>query len=53
LQSLGLGGNEIQDEGIKILAASLKTNSRLRSLGLGGNQIGEIRCALISLDMFS
>lgn len=42
LQSLGLGGNDIQDEGIKILAATLKSNTRLRSLGLGGNQIGQL-----------
>ena len=40
-----MDGNEIQDEGIKILAVSLKSNTRLRSLGLGGNQIGKIHCA--------
>lgn len=42
LQSLGLGGNEIQDEGMKKLADALKTNTRLTSLGLGGNQIGQL-----------
>ena len=42
LQSLGLGGNDIQDEGVKILANALKSNTRLKSLGLGGNQIGQL-----------
>lgn len=41
LQSLGLGGNEVHDEGATHLAAALKANKRLRSLGLGGNQIGK------------
>ena len=41
LQSIGLGGNDIHDEGASHLANALKTNTRLRSLGLGGNQIGE------------
>ena len=41
LQSLGLGGNEIHDEGVIHLVQALKTNTRLRSLGLGGNQIGK------------
>ena len=40
LQSLGLGGNDIHDEGAIHLAQALKTNTRLCSLGLGGNQIG-------------
>ena len=40
LQSLGLGGNEIHDEGAIHLALALRANRRLRSLGLGGNQIG-------------
>ena len=40
LQSLGLGGNDIHDEGAIHLAQALKTNMRLCSLGLGGNQIG-------------
>ena len=39
LQSIGLGGNEIQDEGAARLAAALKSNTQLRCLGLGGNQI--------------
>ena len=42
LQSVGLGGNDIQDEGVKILANALKSNTRLKSLGLGGNQIGKL-----------
>lgn len=42
MQSLGLGGNDIQDEGVKILANALKSNTKLRSLGLGGNQIGQL-----------
>ena len=42
LQSLGLGGNDIQDDGVKILANALKSNTRLKSLGLGGNQIGQL-----------
>ena len=41
LQSMGLGGNEIHDEGAIHLVQALKTNTRLRSLGLGGNQIGK------------
>ena len=40
LQSLGLGGNEIHNEGAAHLALALRVNRRLRSLGLGGNQIG-------------
>lgn len=40
LQSLGLGGNEIHNEGVTHLALALQANRRLRSLGLGGNQIG-------------
>lgn len=39
LQSIGLGGNEIRDEGATHLAEALKVNSGLKSLGLGGNQI--------------
>ena len=47
LQSLGLGGNEIHDEGVAHLALALRNNRRLRSLGLGGNQISafNIVCA--------
>jgi len=41
LQSIGLGGNEIRDEGAHHLAQSLRFNTTLRSLGLGGNQICE------------
>ena len=41
LQSLGLGGNEIHDEGASHLALALRANRRLRSLGLGGNKICE------------
>ena len=40
LKSLGLGGNEIHDEGAGHLANALKLNTRLESLGLGGNLIG-------------
>lgn len=40
LQSLGLGGNEIHDDGAVHLADSLKGNTKLKSLGLGGNLIG-------------
>ena len=43
LQSVGLGGNDIHDEGATHLAHALKTNTKLRSLGLGGNQIGKAR----------
>lgn len=39
LQSIGLGGNEIRDEGAIHLAEALKVNTGLKSLGLGGNQI--------------
>ena len=48
LQSLGLGGNEIHNEGAAHLALALRTNRRLRSLGLGGNQIGIIYCCHLS-----
>ena len=44
LQSIGLGGNDIHDEGAIHLAKALKTNTQLRSLGLGGNQIGKYTC---------
>ena len=40
LRSIGLGGNDIHDEGVEHLANALKSNSKLQSLGLGGNQIG-------------
>ena len=41
LQSIGLGGNDIQDEGAALLATALKSNTHLQCLGLGGNQICE------------
>lgn len=41
MKSLGLGGNEIHDEGATYLAEALKRNTRLESLGLGGNLIGQ------------
>lgn len=47
LQSLGLGGNEIHDEGVARLALALQANRRLRSLGLGGNQIGILVISLL------
>ena len=42
LQSIGLGGNDIQDDGAVHLASALKSNTQLKSLGLGGNQICEL-----------
>ena len=46
LQSIGLGGNDIQDEGAVLLATALKANTHLQCLGLGGNQICEpLYCA--------
>ena len=47
LQSIGLGGNDIHDEGASHLAKALMTNTQLRSLGLGGNQIGECTCVCV------
>ena len=48
LQSIGLGGNDIQDEGAVLLATALKSNTHLQCLGLGGNQICELpHCALL------
>ena len=41
LKSIGLGGNEIHDDGAMYLAKALKSNMRLESLGLGGNLIGK------------
>ena len=40
LKSIGLGGNEIHDDGAMYLASALRSNMRLESLGLGGNLIG-------------
>ena len=41
LQSIGLGGNEIHDEGAIHLARALKVNKQLKSLGLGGNEVAD------------
>ena len=41
LQSIGLGGNDIHDEGALHLAEALKVNKQLKSLGLGGNQVAD------------
>ena len=41
LQSLGLGGNGITDQGAEKFARALWTNTRLESLGLGGNEISQ------------
>lgn len=41
LQSIGLGGNDIHDEGALHLAKALKVNKQLKSLGLGGNQVAD------------
>lgn len=47
LQSIGLGGNDIHDEGAIHLAKALLANTQLRSLGLGGNQIGVCVCMYV------
>ena len=41
MQSIGLGGNNISDDGASHLAQALKSNTKLSSLGLGGNTIGK------------
>ena len=48
LQSIGLGGNEIHDEGAGHLADALKINTKLKSLGLGGNLIGWLMITLMT-----
>ncbi len=44
---MGLGGNEIHDEGVQHLADALKTNTNLKSLGLGGNLIGQFTVVIL------
>jgi len=41
LQSIGLGGNGIGDQGVSHITKALWTNTFLESLGLGGNGIGK------------
>ena len=53
LSSLGLGGNEIHDDGAVHLADALKANSKLKSLGLGGNLIGQFENRVVIAIMLS
>lgn len=48
LESLGLGGNQIGDDGVKLLVQALYSNTNLQCLGLADNRIGDSGAAAVA-----